>query len=206
MFEKHKALFNQLKQMEEKRGTVIDYINSEYVDESGRAVVDVDLVDDDNLFSPYSNKKMLNPEILDYIDSVVDPIPPNIPVTINFIVDESSTLDQNAIRAGFKRYYWLSYKEKKREMIRMTILSVILFLVGVGILALYYILREGLNDFFASEIVLIASWVFIWEGVNRFFLGRREKVIDMINEGQMAVAQVTFTYVKKTKKHFFHNQ
>lgn len=202
---KHKKLFEQLRKMEEKRGTVKDYINSEYIDENGHAVVDVDLVDDDNLFSPYSNKKMLNPEILTYIDSVVDPIPPDIPVIINFIVDESSTLDQAAIRSGFRRYYWLSYKAKAKTLRRMTILSIILFLVGVGIFTLYYSMKSVLGDFFASEIVLIASWVFVWEGVNRFFLGRREKKIDMINEGQMAVALVTFTYIKKNKKGGHHS-
>ena len=205
MANKLRKLFEQLRKMEEKRGTINDFINSEYIDESGNAIVDVDLVDDDNLFSPYSNKKMLNPEILNYIDSVVDPIPAYIPVIINFIVDENSTLNQSEIRAGFKRYYWLSYKAKAKSLRRLTILSLILFLIGVGIFSLYYAVKSMVGDFFASEIVLIASWVFVWEGVNRFFLGRHEKRMDMINEGKMAVAMVTFTYVKKQKKARYKN-
>lgn len=189
---KTKSLLSKLATMEERRGTVREFINEEFIDEQGNAIIDVNLEEDENLFSPYSDKKVLNPEILNYIDSIADPIPANIPLVVNFIVDDESKLDQDFIKLAFRRHYWLSYKEKVRDSRRNVITSLILFAIGLSLLVIYYFLNQISEVFFGNEIVLISSWVFIWEGVNRFFLDRREKQIDRINEGQMAVAVVTF--------------
>lgn len=192
-----KALLAKLAQMEDKRGTVKDFVSREFINDNGDAVIDVNLEDDDNLFSPYSDKKVLNPEILDYIDQLADPIPAHIPLVINFIVDDERKVDQNYIRSAFRRHYWLSYKDKVREAKRNLVTALILSGIGIFMVFLYYNLKQFAPLLFVNEIVLISSWVFVWEGVNRFFLGRREKRIDMINEGQMAVATVNFESRKK---------
>jgi len=192
MAKETKNLLRKLATMEQRRGTVKEFISEEFIDEQGNAIIDVNLEQDDNLFSPYSDKKVLNPEILNYIDSLADPIPANIPLIINFIVDDDSKLDQDFIKLAFKRHYWLSYKEKVRDSRRNLVTSLILFAIGFALLVIYYLLNKISDSFFGNEIILISSWVFIWEGVNRFFLDRREKKIDRINEGQMAVAMVTF--------------
>jgi hypothetical protein len=192
MENKIKPLLKKLAAMDVKRGSVRDFVEHEYIDDDGNAIIDVNIEEDENLFSPYSDKKVLNPEILHYIDTLADPLPAYLPLIVNFIVDDKSKLDQDFIKTAFKRHYWLSYKQMSHELRRISITSIILFLVGCAILVVYYLLDRYQIDFFANEIILIASWVFIWESVSRFFFGRREKQIDRINEGQMAVAVVRF--------------
>lgn len=187
-----KPLFKKLAAMEKRRGSVQNFLDHEYMDEDGAAVINIVLKNADNLFSPYSEKKVLNKELMDYIDSQADPIPPHIPLIINFIVDDVSAADREYIQKAIKRYYWLSYKSMMLELKRINFTSALFLLTGIGILVLYETLNRLDIDIFANQIILIASWVFIWEAVSRFFFNRRAKQIERYNEGQMVVAVVRF--------------
>ncbi len=197
---KIKPLLKKLSAMEEKRGSVRDFVEHEYIDDDGNAIIDVNLEEDDNLFSPYSDKKVLNPDILHYIDTLADPLPAHLPLVVNFIVDDKTKLDQDFIKRAFKRHYWLSYKQMTFEMHRISITSLIFFSIGLSILFVYVMLDRSGIDIFVNELILIASWVFIWESVSRFFFGRRSKQIERVNEGQMAVAVVRFENRSASKK------
>ena len=193
---KYSSLFKKLAAMDKRSGSIDDFVENEYIDENGTAVINIQLSNTDNLFSPYSEKKVLNQDLMNYIDSQADPISPEIPIIINFIVDDVNKVDEVYIKRAIKRYYWLSYRSKKKELRRLTITSAILFLIGIGITIVYQILYRLNVDLFANEIILIASWVFIWEAVSRFTFNRRAKQIDLLNEGQMAVASVRFDNIK----------
>jgi hypothetical protein len=192
MTRKLKPLFKKLAAMDKKRGTVAAYVENEYLDNEGTAIININLKNADNLFSPYSEKKTLNQELMRYIDSQADPLPPELPLVINFIVDDVSKVDQEFIRRAIKRYYWLSYKAMTKEWRRIMITSLVFLLIGVGILALYETLNRLDIDIFINPFILIASWVFIWEAFSSFMFNRREKQVERINEGQMAVATVRF--------------
>lgn len=193
---KYSSLFKKLAAMDKRSGSIDDFVENEYIDDNGTAVINIQLSNTDNLFSPYSEKKVLNQDLMNYIDSQADPISPEIPIIINFIVDDVNKVDEVYIKRAIKRHYWLSYRSKKKELRRLTITSAILFLIGIGITIVYQILYRLNVDLFANEIILIASWVFIWEAVSRFTFNRRAKQIDLLNEGQMAVASVRFENIK----------
>lgn len=189
---KLQPLFKKLAAMEKRRGSINQFLENEYIDENGAAVIDIYLANTDNLFSPYSEKKVLNQDLMHYIDSQADPLPPEIPLIINFIVDDVSKVDQDYIQIAIKRYYWLSYKSMTKDLNRINVTSALFLLMGIGILVLYETLNRLNIDILANQVILIGSWVFIWEAVSRFFFNRRAKQVERINEGQMAVATVRF--------------
>ncbi len=193
---KLKPLFKKLAAMDKKRGSIEDFVENEYIDERGVAIIDVRLSSADIIFSPYSDKKVLNHHLMNYIDSQADPISPEKPLIINFIVDDVSRIDQEFIRKAIKRYYWLSYKSMTSDLRRINITSLLFLLIGIGITIIYQTLARLEIDVFANEIILIASWVFIWESVTRFTFNRRAKQLERVNEGQMAVATVRFVSKK----------
>jgi len=192
MSKKLKPLLKKLAAMEKRRGTVLEFVENEYLNEEGTAIINIKLKNADNLFSTYSEKKVLNQDLMHYIDSQADPLPPYLPLVINFIVDDVSKVDREYIQKAIKRYYWLSYKSMTHELRRIMITSVLFFIMGISILVFYEILTRMDIDIFANQIILIASWVFIWESVSRFFFNRRAKQVERMNEGQMAVATVRF--------------
>lgn len=193
---KYAPLLKKLAAMDKRIGSIGDFVENEYIDENGAAVINVQLNNTDNLFSPYSDKKVLNLDLMHYIDSQADPISPEIPIIINFIVDDVNKIDEVYIKRAIKRFYWLSYKSMTQELRRITITSAILFAIGIGITVIYQTLSRLNIDLFANEIILIVSWICIWEAFNRFTFNRRAKQIERMNEGQMAVATVRFQNIK----------
>src|SRR5690606_19792490 len=106
----------ELQKMERKRRkkrNVKDFINKDYIDDAGNAIVDVVINDRSQLFSPYSNKMLLKNEIFTYLDTIADSIPNIYPLVINFIVKDLSTINQEYVKVALKRYYWFSYKDRK---------------------------------------------------------------------------------------------
>ncbi len=180
--------------MTKKKDKVKDFINKDYIDDNGNAVVDVVINDPANLFSPYSAKMLLKRDIFLYLDTIADPIPNDYPLIINFVVDDLTKVDQNYVREALKRYYWFSYKEMERNLLKELLLSLLYFFIGAILLTVDAFFNAGNNPWFTiiSNLVIVISWVFIWEGFTQLFIGRRAKIVDMTNERQMALATVRF--------------
>jgi len=202
MVNKNKPLIDKLKELNRKKEeTYFEYFKQTYLDEHGNAVIDVDIGASTNLFSQYSDRKVLNPEIIQYIDDLVFPIPTHIQVVLNFLINSDSDFDQDFFKRALRRHYWVIYKDKDAELKKMTITPIFLLIIGICILILSWALNVINAGFIWSDLVLVASWVFIWESISRFSIGRKEKRIDLLNAGQMVVAEVRFTKkIRKVKK------
>lgn len=178
-----------------KKEKTKDFINKDYIDEEGNAVVDVIINDRSKLFSPYSDKKLLNREIFMYLDTIADPIPNIYPLIINFVIPDLDKVDKSYVRDALKRYYWFSYKEKVTAL-RNEMLYALAFLIAGFALLVFdsLIILEQTSPIMkvVSNFMVLLSWVFLWEAIRHLMVGRREKVIDKNNERQMALAEVRF--------------
>ena len=180
------------------------FIDKDYIDDAGNAVIEVDLKDTGELFSHFSRGRMLNPEILNYLDTVADPIPNEHPLIINFVVDNRDKVNKEYVRMALKRYYWLSYENKKKRMRTDDRNSIVLFVLGMaafvsGILFKFDTGFEIVNSLF-TEFSLMFSWIMLWESITGFIVGRKERLRDMYDEKQMAKAKIIFTSRTEAKK------
>lgn len=180
------------------------FIDKDYIDDAGNAVIEVDLKDTGELFSHFSRGRMLNPAILNYLDTVADPIPNEHPLIINFVVDNRDKVNKEYVRMALKRYYWLSYENKKKRMRTDDRNSIVLFVLGMaafvsGILFKFDTGFEIVNSLF-TEFSLMFSWIMLWESITGFIVGRKERIRDMYDEKQMAKAKIIFTSRTEAKK------
>jgi hypothetical protein len=178
-----------------KKEQTKDFINKDYIDDAGNAVVDVIIDDRSKLFSPYSDKKLLNREIFMYLDTIADPIPNIYPLIINFVIPDLDKVDKSYVRDALKRYYWFSYKEKVIALRNEMLFSLAFLIVGFTLLVIdSLIILEQTSSIMkvVSNFMVLLSWVFLWEAIRHLLVGRREKVIDKNNERQMALAEVRF--------------
>jgi hypothetical protein len=178
-----------------KKEQTKDFINKDYIDDAGNAVVDVIIDDRSKLFSPYSDKKLLNREIFMYLDTIADPIPNIYPLIINFVIPDLDKVDKSYVRDALKRYYWFSYKEKVIALRNEMLFSLAFLIVGFTLLVIdSLIILEQTSSIMKviSNFMVLLSWVFLWEAIRHLLVGRREKVIDKNNERQMALAEVRF--------------
>lgn len=202
MVNKNKPLIDKLKELNRKKEeTYYEFFKQTYLDEKGNAVIDIDIGASTNLFSPYSDRKVLNTDIIDYIDALVFPIPTHIQVVLNFLINSENDFDQEYFKRALRRHYWVIYKDKDAELRKMTTTPIFLLVIGICILIVSWGLNVMNAGFIWSDLVLVASWVFIWESITRFSIGRKEKRTDLLNAGQMVVAEVRFTKkIRKPKK------
>jgi hypothetical protein len=180
------------------------FIDKDYIDDAGNAVIEVDLKDTGELFSHFSRGRMLNPAILNYLDTVADPIPNEHPLIINFVVDNRDKVNKEYVRMALKRYYWLSYENKKKRMRTDDRNSIVLFVLGMaafvsGILFKFDTGFEIVNSLF-TEFSLMFSWIMLWESITGFIVGRKERLRDMYDEKQMAKAKIIFTSRTEAKR------
>ena len=64
------------------------------------------------------------------------------------------------------------YKEAKREIKRISFISLIMTLLGIIALTALLLINYFTDNLYITSIVEIAAWVFIWEAVDYFFLQR----------------------------------
>jgi hypothetical protein len=170
-----------------------DFIRRDFLDKKGNAVINIDLKEEEDLFSPFS-EKMLNPEILNYLDTLSDPIPASFPLVVNFILEDVSQIDTDYVRDAMRRYYWTSYENKKKKLKRQTMSNIVLMAMGgMSMLFGLFFKPDNGNAFFTffTEFSFLISWLFLWEGISSF-IGYGDKIKDRDDEKQMAQAKIRF--------------
>lgn len=188
----------KMEQQRRKKRNVKDFINKDYIDEKGDAIVDVVINDRSQLFSPYSNKMLLKNEIFTYLDTIADPIPNIYPLVINFIVTDLSTINQEYVKEALKRYYWFSYKAMESKLKRDFIFIFVYFILGLLLIIGFNFINFnelGINSTWQSvieSVITIFVWVIVWEAISQLIIGRKEKKDEMLNEKQMALAEIKF--------------
>lgn len=188
----------KMEQQRRKKRNVKDFINKDYIDEKGDAIVDVVINDRSQLFSPYSNKMLLKNEIFTYLDTIADPIPNIYPLVINFIVTDLSTINQEYVKEALKRYYWFSYKTMESKLKRDFIFIFVYFILGLLLIIGFNLINFnelGINSTWQSvieSVITIFVWVIVWEAISQLIIGRKDKKDEMLNEKQMALAEIKF--------------
>jgi len=181
----------------DSRNTTKKYVES-LIYPDGRAHISVDLTNIDELYSPYSYKEDMKPDIFEYIDEKTYYTPVEVPLVINLDVGDVSDLRKSRIRKSFLDHYRLIYEDKRRELKINRAVAWVLFGVGMSALVVSAIAKLAMNAAQIPEIPLvfemfqIFSWVFLWEAISKFFFQGREMRIQCMNAGQLALAEVKF--------------
>ncbi len=142
------------------------------------------------LFSPYSFKNDLSPELIGYIEDTAYNIPIDRPLNICFSSVEKD--DQEKVIKAYKKYFELSFNDKCLDLRIYFIKSVILMIFGfiflsVGIIFSHFDAFWGLN-----EIFTVAASFSMWESIDFFLLGRTEIKTKKLDTAQLLLAKIEF--------------
>ena len=174
------------------------------IKDDGKAYVNVDLTKIDSPFSVFSYEKRMDPDIYDYIDQSVFYLRAEIPVVINFD-DGGKYSDElkDKIKKCVTRHYHLQYEDTRYEHHRSMLFGFVLAFIGLIMLGLHFIIMYAFQDSsfkqieIVNEITLIISWMFVWSSVDTFVVSGHSKRVDIMNSGQLALAEVTFGKAKQ---------
>lgn len=156
-----KMMFEEIKQ---------DKNRADFYEENGVSHIEINL-SNGNIYDEYSTDSELNPTIFEFVDKVFRLVKKKADLEID-ITFPSAMKDEekDKIEKLFKSHYAINIVKSNEEIKRHNIVSIILLLFGVIVYGTYGLLEYFKMDFIFQGVIEIASWVFIWEAVDMFFL------------------------------------
>ena len=196
--DRFKQMKQRIKAYEQRQRPLHEYLQDEYLDENGVAVVDVDLTGQ-SLYNPLTMGKQqdLDPAIYATLDDKIYYIPSAVPVTIRLHgVAES---EHSTVQALLSKHYGLRLRDKKQDLRLNTIKSCILYVLGIALLAFYFLLAKAPINVVGYEVLSIVATFVIWEATDAAVLQRSSLRVAYWEAAQMALAECTFVATPRSK-------
>ncbi len=118
----------------------------------------------------YDENDKLNKELSEFILDKTKIAPLNKNIKLKFYT--SSPIDNNEIKSTIQNHFKEEYLEFKHELKRANAISLIMLILGIISLSLLVLAHKFFDYYYFTTILEIASWVFVWESVDIFFLQR----------------------------------
>jgi hypothetical protein len=172
--------------------------------EDGKAHIEVDLCHGADVFDPFSNRHDLDPSLFAYVESSAKYLRVTVPVSIDFQIDPSKAADQERISKEFRGNYRFEFDETRHEIAKCNRAILWLYFVGIVLILITSLLTGFYHNFsdqgtsgaeyfdIASQITSIASWVFIWDAVDKQAFEKKDLKRKSLRSAQLCGADITF--------------
>ena len=170
------------------------------VGSDGDAIINVKADEKEQVFSSYnfeSNEK-LNDELSDFIYDKAKDVPVNKDIKIKIFTDFKA--DEKEVQDAIKNNYKKEYINLKSEMKRNYIFSAVMFVLGIVTLTLLLLMHSWFYNVYLEIILEIATWVFIWEAVDSFFLQRAQLKRKCLTMLKLYSAEINIVNLKTFSK------
>ncbi len=171
-----------------------DYIDKEFIDADGNAVVEINLYDGINMFDKLSRRDQsdLNEEIYEYIDRKVKIIPPHIPIKLVFFGSNLNDEEKGRVRQLIKEHYSIELfnQQKNRRILRKKTNRLVAIGIIIFILVFYLESIEGYKVL--TDFLSIVGTFSLWEVANTLILARKDVKYDTLHKAKMLAVDVEF--------------
>jgi hypothetical protein len=135
-------------------------------------IINIKVDDKEQIISKFSydENDKLNKELSEFILDKTKVMTLNKDIKLNFYT--SSPIEQQEIKTTLQNHFREEYLETKHELKRANAISLIMLILGIISLSMLVLAHKFFDYFYFTTILEIASWVFIWESVDIFFLQR----------------------------------
>ena len=139
---------------------------NQFVD--NEAVINMIVKDDENFLSMFSetDTPVISEDVADFIETSSKAILPNKQLTLKIKSDCIDDEEKEIYRKAIKEYYKEQCVATTREINKNNLISLFLFIAGVFVLGLAFLLQVKSTLSFWAEIIDIVAWVFVWESVD----------------------------------------
>ena len=143
------------------------------------------------IYDELSNDSELNPEIFEFIEKTFRFTNKRYSLELDVVFPSTMKEEEKEkIEKLIKSYYAVNIVKTNEEVKRHNIISLFLLLFGALIYIAYGLLMYFNVNFVFQGIMEIASWVFIWEAVDMFFLSNVETKIDRLKNVKIFNAKI----------------
>jgi len=137
-------------------------------DSDGRAVIDMNVVDDSGFLCVYSRSDtpIISTDVAEFIEGASAALSPKENLTLKV---HSNCIDQgerNIYEGAVRAYYSEKSIANSRELKKNNIIAIILLIFGVAVLAVSLFLSYSFSMQIGAEVIDIVAWVLIWEATD----------------------------------------
>ena len=160
-------------------------------DEEDRAIINVGAENYDDIFSPYCYKgaDTLSETLVDYLEQKSDAVPLDYDLVIRFHVKNATEVKRKEIQAAVKENYRSDVHAIERRMRATTWLSLAFLMIGAIITTLNLIFKNNMPSG-VGYLTDILAWLFLWEGIDAFFLDRGILLVDRYKALRLGTAKI----------------
>lgn len=134
----------------------------------GDAIISVGLREADEFFSPYSYKtyELMNPEVIEYIDSLESEIPITDSISVDIHTEEpTNNIQKKRIRDAVKRQNAEQIIIVEKKLKRILFSGLLSTILGVLVLILEAFLWKTISNYMLDTVLVILGWMFLWDGI-----------------------------------------
>ncbi len=124
----------------------------------------------------YDNNEVLNPTLADFLVEKAEAVPLKSKLRLKFFSD--SNIEAHELFSAIKNKFKGEFALAERQLKKTALFSLVVLVIGILFLGLFVLEEMFFKNIVLSILLEIASWVFVWEAVDAFFLQRmalREK-------------------------------
>lgn len=163
------------------------------LDENGRFIIDMMILDDESFISPFcGGSPIISSDAATYLDNSIKTVPPKAQVALH-ISSEVISKDKEEIHVqSIRNYYRNEQKQLIRELLSNKLASLTMFIVGLIVIAIMITFSFlGFGEIWITVLEII-GWVFVWEAVDKFVFERNKLKKDLLRANQLINAEVVF--------------
>ena len=164
--------------------------------------INIKVKSEEELYSGYNYDKneVLNPALGDFLLEKAEALPVKSKLRLKFFSDVN--IREHELFSAIKNKFKGEFENYQRKLKKTALFSLVVLILGILFLGLFMLEEMFFHTPVLSIILEIASWVFIWEAVDAFFLERlslKEKRLQMarIYDAEMEVVIVDFDDIEK---------
>ena len=154
------------------------------------SIIKIHVDDKNDIFNDF-NDEMINSSLVTYIDKSLQHF--NFQDIITFQIDAPNLLDEDKkqIESVIRTYYAVKIKDQDRYYHYSGIKKIILFIIGALLIVLSRFFDSN-NIVVISEMLMIAGWVAILEGVYSLLFTDNQKKFEKTRALQVINSKITF--------------
>lgn len=166
--------------------------------------INIKVKSEEELYSGYNYDKneVLNPALGDFLLEKAEALPVKSKLRLKFFSDVN--IREHELFSAIKNKFKGEFESYQRKLKKTALFSLVVLILGILFLGLFILEEMFFHTPVLSIILEVASWVFIWEAVDSFFLERlslKEKRLQMarIYDAEMEVVIVDFDDIEKVE-------
>ena len=173
--------------------------HNEILDEEGRSVINITVYNDDDFLSPYAcdTEEIISSEVSEFLEHSVKNVSPKSSLHLHIKSNEIDETEQVKYRTAIKNYYFTKLIDIKRQLRKLTLISIVFMLASLVIFACSAFIPFLSSTPVINEFVIVIGWVFAWEAVDLFCIQRNQINIEKMRYTNLMYAKITYEKLDK---------